>query len=233
MSRRHTWRSASFYLVKNDLTNAEEEYKRAAEVSSETLHAIQLRIVDFGYAARERRPRPIDAKDALVARKAPDSRPPRASRIAAFAAADGDLDITRAEEALNRLLEVNPRSYDGATENANLFCICPYRLTLGIRADAETRLSGSHHGYPAVHVHQPASRQCSRFATWANWPNGSTRELGRFCSWPSRSFKPCSSSKPNSPQNTLRLSDLLRAFSEMRRERAGNAAKPQSSRKAT
>ena len=93
----------TFYLAKRDLESAEEEFNKAADTAP-VRSATQIRVVDFYHLVgdTEEANRRLDA---LVV-DAPDFMPAW-TRIATYAFADDDFD--RCEEALNHLLESNPR----------------------------------------------------------------------------------------------------------------------------
>ena len=93
----------TFYLAKRELDNAEEEFNKAAETAP-IRSATQIRVVDF-YRLLGNTEEAYSRLDALVA-DAPDF-VPAWTRIASYAFADKDYD--RCEEALNHLLESNPR----------------------------------------------------------------------------------------------------------------------------
>lgn len=93
----------TFYLAKRDIDNAEAEFNKAAETAP-IRSAAQIRVVDF-YRLLGNNEEANSRLDTLVA-DAPDF-VPAWTRIANYAYADKDLD--RCEEALNHLLESNPR----------------------------------------------------------------------------------------------------------------------------
>ena len=93
----------TFYLAKRDLDNAEAEFNKAAEAAP-VRSATQIRVVDF-YRLLGDTKEANRRLDALVL-DAPDF-VPAWNRIATYAFADNDFE--RCEEALNHLLESNPR----------------------------------------------------------------------------------------------------------------------------
>lgn len=93
----------TFYLAKRDVDNAEAEFNKAAEAAP-IRSAAQIRVVDF-YRLLGNNEEANRRLDGLVT-DAPDF-VPAWTRIANYAFADKDLD--RCEEALEHLLESNPR----------------------------------------------------------------------------------------------------------------------------
>jgi prepilin-type processing-associated H-X9-DG protein len=93
----------TFYLAKREVDNAEAEFNKAAETAP-IRSAAQIRVVDF-YRLLGNTEEANRRLDTLVA-EAPDF-VPAWTRIANYAFADGHYD--RCEEALEHLLESNPR----------------------------------------------------------------------------------------------------------------------------
>lgn len=105
----------TFYLAKRELDNAEEEFDKAAETAP-IRSATQIRVVDF-YRLLGNTEEANRRLDALVA-DAPDF-VPAWTRIASYAFADEDYD--RCEEALNHLLESNPRDPEALRMTAEVY----------------------------------------------------------------------------------------------------------------
>ena len=93
----------TFYLAKRELDKAAKEFDTAAEIAP-IRSAAQIRVVDF-YRLMDNHDEAYRRLDAIVA-DAPDF-VPAWNRIATYAFADAD--YTRCENALNHLLENNPR----------------------------------------------------------------------------------------------------------------------------